>query len=53
MISHYIIYIIFYHSIQKLNFLNWIDFLIWYQSFNNQVITSLNLTISIYLIKIK
>jgi hypothetical protein len=33
--------------------LDWDDSLIWYQGLNDQAVTSLNLIISIYLIKIK
>ena len=37
----------------KFKLLGWICYLIWYQSFDNQAVMSLNLIILIYLIKIK
>jgi hypothetical protein len=49
------IYIYIYLRVLPKNLRYWIEsfFFTWYQNFNNQVITSLNITIFIYLIKIK
>ena len=39
--------------IDQLKLLSWVDYLTWYQSFDDHTVMNLNLNIFIYLIKIK